>query len=131
MTRGGKNKKMWFCAHSYNSRASQESDQSQTAYSPAASDSEGMRRTQGHRRTPTDEKAAARCADSRSVKESYMAQNSLELELPSRSSPPFYGKQRTVTRRKKKWTLRLITPSSQLVQPLADLQNSLPQPFKR
>ena len=40
---------------------------------------------------------------------------------------------------KKKWTLRLITPSSQLVQPLADLQNSLPsllrdypeQPWRR
>ena len=31
----------------------------------------------------------------------------------------------------KKWTLRLITPSSQPVQPLADLQNTLPQPFKR
>ena len=29
------------------------------------------------------------------VKESYMAQNSLELNLPSRASPPFYAKQRT------------------------------------
>ena len=28
------------------------------------------------------------------LKESYMAQNNLELKLPSRSSPPFYVKQR-------------------------------------
>ena len=31
------------------------------------------------------------------MKESYMAQNSLELKLPSRSSPPFYAKQRTLS----------------------------------
>ena len=31
------------------------------------------------------------------VKESYMAQNSLELKLPSRSPPPFYAKQRTLS----------------------------------
>ena len=61
-----------------------------------------------------------------------MAQNSLELKLPSRSSPPFYAKQRTPSpEKKKKMDIRLIMPSSQLVQPLADLQNSLPQPFKR
>ena len=30
------------------------------------------------------------------MKESYMAQNSLEVNLPSRSSPPFYAKQRTL-----------------------------------
>ena len=30
------------------------------------------------------------------MKENYMAQNSLELKLPSRSSPPFYAKQRTL-----------------------------------
>ena len=62
-----------------------------------------------------------------------MAQNSLELKLPSSPSPPFYAKQRTLSLggKKKKRTLRLITPSSQLVQPLANLQNSLPQPFKR
>ena len=68
------------------------------------------------------------------MKESYMAQNSLELKLPSRSSPPFYAKQRTLSpgrKKKKKRTLRLITPRSQLVQPLTNLQNSLPQPFKR
>ena len=70
-----------------------------------------------------------------SLKESYyMAQNSLELKLSSRSSPPFCAKQRTLSpegKKKKKWTLRLIMPSSQPVQPLVDLQNSLPQPFKR
>ena len=66
------------------------------------------------------------------MKESYMAQNSLELKLPSRSSPPFYAKQRTLSLKgKKKWTLRLIMPNSQPVQPLANLQNSLPQPFER
>ena len=32
-----------------------------------------------------------------SLKESYMAQNSLELKPPSRSSPPFYAKQRTLS----------------------------------
>ena len=48
------------------------------------------------------------------VKESYLAQNGLELKLPSRSSSPVYVKQRTLTQRKKKWTLRLITPNSKL-----------------
>ena len=65
------------------------------------------------------------------MKESYMAQNSLELKLPSGSSPPFYAKQRTLSPKEKKWTLRLIMPSSQPVQALADLQNSLSQPFKK
>ena len=66
------------------------------------------------------------------MKESYMVQNSLELKLSSRSSPPFYAKQKTLSPgKKKKRTLRLITPSSQLVQPLTNLQNSLPHPFKR
>ena len=65
------------------------------------------------------------------MRESYMAQNSLELKFPSRSSPPFYAKQITLNLKKKKWTLRLIKLSSQPVQPLANLQNSLPQPFKR
>ena len=65
------------------------------------------------------------------MKESFMAQNRLELKLPSRSSPPFYAKQRTVSpERKKKMDIK-AEASSQLVQPLADLQNSLPQPFKR
>ena len=58
-----------------------------------------------------------------------LAQNSLELKLPSRSSLPFYAKQRTLSPKGKKKILSLITPSSQLVQPLVDLQNSLPQPF--
>jgi len=31
------------------------------------------------------------------MKESYMAQNSQELKLPSSSSPPFYAKQRTLS----------------------------------
>ena len=31
------------------------------------------------------------------LKETYTAQNSLELKLPSRSSPPFYAKQRTLS----------------------------------
>ena len=65
------------------------------------------------------------------MKESYMAQNSLELKLSSRSSPPVYAKQRTLSPEQKKCTLRFITPSSQLVQPLVYLQNSLPQPFKK
>ena len=68
------------------------------------------------------------------MKKSYMAQNSLEFKLPSRSSPPFYAKQRTLSPKageEKKRTLWLIMPSSQPVQPLAHLQNSLPQLFKR
>ena len=64
------------------------------------------------------------------MKESGMAPGSLELKLPSRSSPPFYAKQRTLSQ-EGKLGIRLITPSSQPVQPLDDLQNSLPQPFKR
>ena len=36
------------------------------------------------------------------MKESYMAQNSLELKLPSWSSPPFYAKQRTLSLEEKK-----------------------------
>ena len=43
------------------------------------------------------------------------AQNSLELKLPSGSSPPFYTKQRTLSPEGKKWTFGLITPSSQPV----------------
>ena len=49
------------------------------------------------------------------------------VKTPLGSSPPFYAKQRTLSPRgKKKWTLRLTMPSSQPIQPLADLQNSLP-----
>ena len=64
------------------------------------------------------------------MKESCMGQGSLELKLPSRSSPPFQAKQGTLSP-KEKIDIRLITPSSKPAQPLADLQNSLPQPFKR
>ena len=35
------------------------------------------------------------------MKESYMAQNSLELKLPSESSPPFYAKQRPLLPKEK------------------------------
>ena len=51
------------------------------------------------------------------MKDSYMAPNSLELKFPSRSSPPFYAKQRTLSPEEKNG---LISPSSQPVQPLAD-----------
>ena len=36
------------------------------------------------------------------LKESYMAQNSLELKLPSGSFPPFYVKQRILSHAEKK-----------------------------
>ena len=36
------------------------------------------------------------------LKESYMAQNRLELKLSPRSSPPFYAKQRTLSPEGKK-----------------------------
>jgi len=35
------------------------------------------------------------------MKESYTAQNSLELKLPSKSSPSFYAKQRTLSPKEK------------------------------
>ena len=35
------------------------------------------------------------------MKESYMAQNSLELKLSSRSSPPFYAKQKVLLPKEK------------------------------
>ena len=60
-----------------------------------------------------------------------MAQNSLELKLSSPSSPPFYAKQRTLPPEEKKMDIKIDLPNSQPVQPLADLQNSLPQLFKR
>ena len=42
------------------------------------------------------------------LKESYMAQNSLELKLPSRSSPPFYAKTKnSVIQRKKKMDIKV------------------------
>ena len=45
------------------------------------------------------------------MKESYIAQNSMQLKLPSGSSSPFYAKQRTLSPEEKKWTLRLVCPS--------------------
>ena len=41
------------------------------------------------------------------MKEGYMAQNSLELKLPSRSSPPFYAKQRTLSPEGKKMDIKV------------------------
>ena len=66
------------------------------------------------------------------LKGGYTAQNSRELELPSRSSPPFYAKQRTVSTEGEKMDMKF--DYAQLPagpRALADLQNSLPQPFKR
>ncbi|CAN0432784.1 unnamed protein product [Rangifer tarandus platyrhynchus] len=51
-----------------------------------------------------------------SLKGSYRAQNSLELKFPSRSSPPFYAKQRTLSFEGKMDIKGLTIPSSQLVQ---------------
>jgi len=41
------------------------------------------------------------------LKESYWAQNSLELKLPSGSSPPFYAKQRTLSPKEKKMDIKV------------------------
>ena len=41
------------------------------------------------------------------LKESYKVQNSLELKLPSRSSPPFYAKQRTLSPQGKKMDVKV------------------------
>ena len=75
------------------------------------------------------------------VKESYMAQNSLELKLLSWSSPPFYAKQRTLSPKGKKWTLRLIMPSSlpvsasgqspEFLAPAVCLRNNSPKQPRR
>lgn len=53
------------------------------------------------------------------------------VKTPSRSSPHHSRQNKELSHPKKKIDIRLITPSSKLAQPLADLQNSLPQPFKR
>jgi len=76
------------------------------------------------------------------VKESYVAQNSLELKLLSGSSPPFYAKQKSLSPKGKKWTLRLIMPSSlpvsasgrspEFLAPAVCLRNNSPkQPRRR
>ena len=59
------------------------------------------------------------------MKESCKAPGSLELKLPSRSYPPFYAKQGTLSS-EEKMDIRFIMPSSQPIQPLANLQNYLP-----
>ena len=59
------------------------------------------------------------------MKESYLAQNSLELKLPSGSSPPFYATQRTPSPGKKIYIKVDSVPAS------GHLQNSLLEPFKR
>ena len=41
------------------------------------------------------------------MKESYMAQNSLELKLHSRSSPPFYAQQKTLSPEEKKMDIKV------------------------
>ena len=41
------------------------------------------------------------------LKESSVAQNSLELKLPSRFSPPFYAKQRILSPEKKKMDIKI------------------------
>jgi len=41
------------------------------------------------------------------LKESYRAQNNLELKLPSRSSPAFYAKQRTLSPKGKKRDIKV------------------------
>ena len=64
-----------------------------------------------------------------SLKESYMAQNSLEFKLPSRSSPPFYVKQRTLSSEEKNVTLRLTVPSSQQVPASGGSPEFLPPAF--
>ena len=57
------------------------------------------------------------------MKEGYSAQNGLELKIPSRSSPPFYAKQRTLSPEGKKWTLTVdyaqLTASGQSPEFLA------------
>ena len=41
------------------------------------------------------------------MKESYTAQNSLELKLHSGSSPPFYAKQKTLSPEEKKMDIKV------------------------
>ena len=53
------------------------------------------------------------------------------VKTPLQVLPTTLCKTKNSLIRRKKWTLMLIMTSSQLVQPLAHLQNSLPQPFKR
>ena len=59
-----------------------------------------------------------------------MAQNSLELNSPP-SLPHHSMQNKELSHPKEKMDIKVDLPSFQLVQPLADLQISLPQPFKR
>ena len=73
------------------------------------------------------------------MRESYMAQNSLELKFSSRSSPPFYAKQITKPE-EKKWTLGWLnwapgqyslSPISKIPCPSALRDNYSEQPWRR
>ena len=47
---------------------------------------------------PETQRILAKCSSRKpTMKEIFMAQNSLELKLPSRPSPPFYAKQITLS----------------------------------
>ena len=61
------------------------------------------------------------------MKESCMAQGSLELKPLLVLSTILCKTKDSLTRKKKKKEIRFITPSSKPAQPLAHLQNSLPQ----
>ena len=63
------------------------------------------------------------------MKESYQAQNSLELKLPSRSSPSFDTEQRTFYP-KKGMNMKIGYVQLPADQSLAGLRNSLPQLLK-
>ena len=65
------------------------------------------------------------------VKESYKAQNSLELKLRSGSSSPFYAKQRTVSPKGKKKDFKVDYAQLPVCPASGWVQNSLPQPFQR
>ena len=59
------------------------------------------------------------------MKESYTAQNSLELKLPSGSSPLFYAKQRTLSPEEKKKDIKVDYTQSQPVPPFGWSQEFL------
>ena len=65
------------------------------------------------------------------LEESYTAQNSLELN--SLPGPPHHSMQNKELShlKEKKMDIKVDCPAPSWSQPLADLQNSLPQPFKR
>ena len=65
------------------------------------------------------------------MKEGYMAQNSLELKLPSRSSPPFYVKQRTLSPEGKKMDIKVDCAQFPAHPASGRSPEYLAQPFKR